>query len=466
MGDIDFSDKYEPLFELLTARQDLADLRMLVNNMKGKPTKPMLDKLERLVQLAAVDTVLISGGRDSGKTFGFGVFCGVASYVYGHRILYTRQTMSSTDNSITKALDNRLELLKIDSFFTYANHNYTVKRGKGVISITGQRTSSGTQTAKLKSIEDYSVFATEEGEELTDYEAWQKIKRSIRATDVQCVSVIVFNPPTKNHFLYKEFYQNVPAGFNGIKDRVMYIHTTYLDNGKENMAEHNWNEYEELRLLYEQYEAMDDNQRKTCDKKIFKGWRTYRTSILGGFRDVAEGVIFDYTIGKFPALADCEYKPIYGADQGFTHPTAVIKIYVDKKRKKVYLKQVFYKTGCSESQVYEAIKTEVGSSKIWCDDAAAMFIKGLKDRGLNIEGAKKPKIKDRILLALDYEIIIDPDSEDLLDEMDLYRWAKTKSGDKLEKEEPVDEDNHAIDAWMYAFYRWLNAKIGRPGEYS
>ena len=34
------------------------------------------------------------------------------------------------------------------------------------ITITGQKTSTGTQTARLKSLENYSIFETEEAEEL------------------------------------------------------------------------------------------------------------------------------------------------------------------------------------------------------------------------------------------------------------------------------------------------------------
>ena len=89
---IQFSEKYNPLFEILTA--------------KGTTS-----------QLAKIDTILISGGRDSGKSFALSTFVGVASSDYNHRILYTRQTMSSTDNSITQALDNRLEMLGVSQEF-------------------------------------------------------------------------------------------------------------------------------------------------------------------------------------------------------------------------------------------------------------------------------------------------------------------------------------------------------------
>lgn len=158
---IKFSKKYNPLFQLLKAREN--------NNS----------------ELSKVDTVLISGGRDSSKTFTVGSFSVLASADWNHRILYTRYTMSSTDNSITAALENRMELLGLDSEFTFANHDYQHKYSRGKITITGHKTSSGNQSAKLKSLEDYSMFITDEGEELPSFEDWKKIKLSIRAKDVQ-----------------------------------------------------------------------------------------------------------------------------------------------------------------------------------------------------------------------------------------------------------------------------------------
>jgi phage terminase large subunit len=451
---IKFSDKYQPLFELLNANNEIQALLEI-----PKLNRNGISRLEYLRALKSVDTILVSGGRDSGKTFCLGCVVTVATNENGHRVLYTRQTMSSTDNSITAALENRMEIMGVESDYTFANNNYTCKHNYGKISITGQKTSVGTQTAKLKSLEDYSIFITDEGEELTDYEDWKKIKRSMRAKDVQCLSIISFNPPSKRHWIYQEFYQNVSEGFNGIIDNVLYIHTTYLDNGQENMAEQNWKDYERLRIQYEKYEAIPKSQRELIPRsdRMYKDWREYKTVILGGFRDIAEGVIFDYSIGAF---VENPYENTYGADQGFTHASAVIKVNVDRAQKKIYLKQILHKTGQTESQIYEAIKTECGFSRIWCDDAAAMFIKGLKDKGLNIKGAKKPKIKDRILAALDYEIIVDPDSDELIDEFNEYRWSDHKT-----KEAPVDEKNHGMDAWGYAFYRIINTSIANPGSH-
>lgn len=408
---ISFSEKYEPLFYLLE---------------KEHPQ---------------VDTVLISGGRDSGKTFAVGCFVGTAAEQYNHRVLYTRQTMSSTNNSITRALDNRLELLGISDCFTFANNDYTSKNGKGIISITGQKTSTGTQTAKLKSLEDYSIFITDEGEELTSYDEWEKIKRSIRATDVQCFSLISFNPPTKNHWLYSEFYENVPEGFNGVIGKVMYIHTTYLDNGKDNMALHNWEEYERLRKVYEYYLSVPVDERLRLPKKIIREYKNYKNTILGSFRDSAEGIIFEYTIGEFK---EPEYGLVYGMDQGFNDPTTLIKVNVDKKENKIYLKEIFYEVGKTESDIYLSIKDEVKDNRIWCDSAVPMLVAGLRRKGLNIKSCEKPKILDSIYAMLDFEIIVEENSLNLIRELNNYKWNDNR------QDEPIDAFNHAIDAARYA----------------
>ena len=320
---IKFSKKYNPLFDLLLARDCVESLsfkglikkdRLAVDKILECLTDPALYELDDedvddlnseldayrskglrgqelqtfnyYFKLSKVDTVLMSGGRDSGKTYGLGCFVGAATSQANHRVLYTRQTMTSTRNSISKGLENRLESMGIEHLYKYANYEYTstIKGAKGLITITGQKTSSGTQTAKLKSLEGYSIFITDEGEELESLEVWVKIKRSIRAQDVQCLNIISFNPPTKSHFLFKEFYAGVTEGFNGVIDNVLYIHTTYKDNGRENMAEHNWNDYEQLRKAYENYLKVPASKRKDLPRSVQLDAREYKNAVRGGFR--------------------------------------------------------------------------------------------------------------------------------------------------------------------------------------
>ena len=479
--EIEFSDRYQPLFDLLECwdelhrlsvkglnRRKLGRYRQLKKSLQSEDnsdhhvelynirriglTPEEIEDLEYWELLSTVDTVLISGGRDSGKSFALSLFNALACADFGHRILYTRQTMSSTDSSIKSAINERLELLEIDNEFEFANNNFNHNSSGGKITITGQKTSSGTQTAKLKSLENFSIFETDEAEELESYKDWKKIKRSLRAKDVQCLAIMCFNPPTRQHFIYKEFYAGIPEGFNGIKKGVMYIHTNYLDNGKENMAEHNWNEYESKRKDYEYYCSLSEEDQKTVEKSIIKNYRSYKYEILGGFKENAEGVIFNnWKTGEF----DESLPSIYGMDFGSTDPTTLVKFAINKKKKKIYVKELLYKTGMSTSEIISVISSHLSKTDLLvCDYAEPLTIKEIKKQGFNAkECVKGPdSIKNGIKALLDYEIIIDPDSENAIIEFQEYCWNDKKS------DTPIDDYNHIIDAIRYCLQQITTKK--------
>ena len=58
---------------------------------------------------------------------------------------------------------------------------------------------------------------------------------------------------------------------------------------------------------------------------------------------------------------------------------------------------------------------------------------------------------------LDYDLIVDPGSENLIKELNNYKWLEKKS------QTPVDAFNHLIDAVRYAIGYQL--KNPRSGEY-
>lgn len=442
---ITFSEIYQPLFDLLEARNVVNSESFCVDYNESEQ--------KYWIDLSKVDTVLISGGRDSGKSFALSCWNPIASADYNHRILYTRQTMSSTDNSITEALENRMEMLGYDHRFELANKIYSVVDGVGKISITGQKTSVGTQTAKLKSLEDFSVFETDEGEELESYDNWKKVKRSMRAKDVQTLSIIVFNPPTVDHWLYSTFYEDVVEGFNGIKNKVLYIHSTYLDNGKENMTEANWNEYEDLRKDYELY--LNTKDKHLLPKKIENNYKEYKYQILGGFRLKAEGVVIDnWSIGEFNPN---NLQVSYGQDYGFSNdPTTLVEVAIDKKLNKLYVKELLYKPNLITSQIADINILNCGRSLIVADSAEPRLIDELNRLGCNIVPVKKPQgsITAGVMLMQDFEIIVDPNSHNIVKEFNNHIYAD--KGSKTYK----DTYNHLIDAIRYNVYFHL-AQINR-----
>lgn len=218
--EIDIAQKYQPLFDLPLARKVI----------RGESDELDMDYARKL---AKVDTVVMSGGRNSGKSYVLGLFDSFITAEHEYKTLFTRYTLTSAKDSIIPNFMAKMEALGYaDEFKTVEN---TVKaknpKRKGSVVFKGIKTSGGNQTAALKSLEDFSCFIVDEAEEVPDFETWQKIYLSIRTSTHQNLSIISFNPPDDEHWIYKEFFakRGVPGCSNIIKDNVMYIHTTYLD---------------------------------------------------------------------------------------------------------------------------------------------------------------------------------------------------------------------------------------------
>ena len=86
------------------------------------------------------------------------------------------------------------------------------------------------------------------------------------------------------------------------------------------------------------------------------------------------------------------------------------------------------------------------------------LIHEIKSKGLNIiEAIKGPgSISAGIALLQDYELIISPDSTNIIKELNNYCWLEKKSNT------PVDDYNHALDAIRYAVsYQLVNPNKGK-----
>ncbi len=419
--DVELSPAYQPLFELLECW----------NITSNKDFKKIYSVQEQAywMSLRGVDTIIIKGGRDSGKSFAESVWIPIAVKDYNHRVLHTRYTMNSTDHSISEALTERMDLMNITQDFDYASNTYTSKGNDGKIFITGQKTSSLNQTAKLKSLENFSIFVTDEAEEVKTYEEWDKIRKSIRAKDVQCFNVLIFNPPTREHWLFTELYEDmdVKEAFCGVKENILYIHTTYLDN-IDHIAEHNLREYQKLKASYDIYEPMTMIQREGISPKTKKEWKKYKHIVLGGFLDVADGVIYeDWEDGEFNEnLPSC-----YGLDFGFNDPDALTKVALDKNEMKIYIKELYFKNNTGSSTLQEILLNIVGRKDLIIGDAAQKrLINDLYYGGLNIKRCKKGggSVQRGIKTIQGYTLIIDPASVNIRKALNNYVWHDSRAG--------------------------------------
>ena len=367
---------------------------------------------------------IVTGGRGSGKSFEVNRFNTLLSFESNHKILFTRVTMTSAHLSIIPEFQEKIELLELKDHFDVNRNEILNTTSSSSIIFKGLKTSSGDQTANLKSLQGVTTWVLDEAEELTDEKVFDKINLSLRQKGVQNRVILILNPSTKEHWIYKRFFEDagVKENFTGVKGDVTYIHSTYLDN----------------------IENLDDSFINEVNRIKKRSPLKYEHVILGGWLDKAEGVVFtNWSYGKF----NPDNKQVsFGQDFGFSiDPTTLIAVAIDKAKKKIYVKEHLYKPNLTTSQIAYINKEVCGSSLIVADSAEPRLIDELSRRQINIVPCEKGQgsINLGVTLMQDYDIIVDNESHNIAKEFNNYVY--TDKGSKLYK----DDFNHAIDAIRY-----------------
>ena len=181
---------------------------------------------------------IVSGGRGGAKSFTVQTFLRDLTYQEGHKIALTRYTMTSAEKSVIPEFTEKIEMENVEAHFELTGRTYKNTTSGSELYFMGLKISSGVQTASLKSIHGLSTWYMEEAEELIDDGTdetectFDKIDNSIRTKGVDLRTILTWNPSTEESFIYQRFFKDagVDITFNGVKDGVLYIYTTYLDN--------------------------------------------------------------------------------------------------------------------------------------------------------------------------------------------------------------------------------------------
>ena len=379
---------------------------------------------------------LLTGGRGSGKSFAVALNTLVLSFdnKCQHKILFTRYTLRSASISIIPEFKEKIELMEWDSLFHITNNEITNLETGSKILFRGIKTSSGDQTANLKSLQGITTWIIDEAEEMVDEDVFDKIDFSVRQKGAKNRVVMVMNPSTKEHWIYQRFYENagVQAGYSGIKGETSYCHSTYLDN-IEHLSESYINRIKEMKERRPQ---------------------RYKHTIEGAWLEKAEGVIFsNWSLGEFKEIG----KPVFGQDYGFSNdPSTLVKTSIDKENKIIYVQLCFYKTQLTTSALSLLNKEFAQNNLIVGDSAEPRLITELSRTCTVVPAIKgQGSVNYGISLLQDYDLIIDPESTELIKELNNYVWLEKKS------QTPSDNWNHCLDALRYSVsYQLQNPNQG------
>lgn len=255
----------------------------------------------------------------------------------------------------------------------------------------------------------------------------QLTKRLRGKSDKDKYIILAFNPILRSHFIYQDYFQNWQDDKSVYEDEnLLIVKSTYRDNmflteRDRELLESEKDEY--WRNVY-----VDGNW-GILGHVIFKNWRV---------EDLSDRIPqFDHIFN--------------GCDFGYSSdPNAIIRVHLDKKRKKIYVFDEWYQAGMSDNDLVTVLNEMIGKEYITCDSAEPKTIDYLAGEGINAVGAVKgaDSINRGIRWLQGFEIIIDVRCQQFKNEIEQYHWLEDKNGNAMAR--ACDVNNHLIDALRYA----------------
>lgn len=222
------------------------------------------------------------------------------------------------------------------------------------------------------------------------------------------------------------------------RDDSIVIDSTFLNN-IQNLTEG------QLQELMEAKRKAKDEENKGIKGYWYNWWRVYGLGIPG----IVEGAIFtNWETGEFD-----ETLPYgFGLDFGVKDQDALLKCAVDNRNEKIYWHECIYQNNLSTNELKELINKSVKYNDLIVADTSGK--RTIKDfRGdFNIKPVDKPNIVESIKKIMNYQIVVTPESKNLIKELKNYAWLDKKG------EVPSDENNHLIDAGRYISWTLLKKK--------
>lgn len=177
---------------------------------------------------------------------------------------------------------------------------------------------------------------------------------------------------------------------------------------------------------------------------------------LADFRKI-EGLVYKEFRQDVHVFKDEEPKNVInrlaGVDFGFTNPTAVLTILKDFDNSYWVMKE-WYERGRTDAEIADVVAVE-NFNDVYPDPESPSAIEEMRKRGVNVKEVVKNKdsIKNGInrvrALLMQRKLHIHASCTNLINEFETYRYP-SKPNEKNEHENPIKENDHALDALRYA----------------
>lgn len=239
-----------------------------------------------------------------------------------------------------------------------------------------------------------------------------------------------FNPIMRTHWIYQDYF--VPIGWRDDQTehqdgRLSILKTWYIHN----------------RFLTP--DDIDDLENEKDD--YFRNVYTF-----GNWGVLGDVIFTNWEIADLSGMVDQFTNHRHGLDFGFSSdPAAVVATHYDRKRKTIYIYRELYERGLTNDVLAQEARGIVGTADVICDSAEPKSIAELQQYGLRAAPASKGR--DSILHGIQWlqqqRIVVDKTCINVQNELQQYQWKKDRDGNSMRQ--PVDKNNHLIDALRYAY---------------
>ena len=373
---------------------------------------------------------LIWGGRASGKSYA------VAQSVLidmltkeNYFIAFVRKVKESIRDSQYREFKNITRDTGTEHLFEFLINPMKIRCRLNNNEIT---CSAIDEPEKIKSLSRCNRIWIEEATQIT-FDDYITISLSLRGEERRYLD-LTFNPEKSSWIKDYFFFEDGKTIKN--PDLVYNLHTTYLDNRYAG---------EDIQLKFEQLLEMNES--------------LYRLNVLGDWIEPEDRIFKNIVVvPELPADLKCEG---YGADFGYNDPCTLV--HCGYKDKTIYIDECIYQSGLTDEAFaqlcYKVIPFENRNKVIVCDSSKPSSIMALNRRELRALGVQKTYKTSRgfrydvINEMLNYQIAITERSIHARREFANYSWQKRNS---QVLDEPVDYDDHTIDAVKYWFWHHHN----------
>jgi phage terminase large subunit len=371
---------------------------------------------------------VVTGGAGSGKSYAVAQHIVLASMTpqnLGRKFLCVRKVARTLRNSVFALLRDIISEMGLAQWFRVNRSEMTLVSPIGVeIMMTGLD-----DVEKLKSVHGMTDIWIEEATEL-QRDDLRQLDLRLRGMGHEKRVVMTFNPILNTHWLKREFFDEPRLNARITK-------TTYKDNA-----------------------FLDAEYRQHLEELKERSPYFYQVYTLGEWGVLGNVVFTDFVIEDFDYGPDDLESFGGGIDFGYNHPSAIV--WAGMRDGEVYVFDEVYERKLTNADLVDVLRG-IDQDKRWsyiADSAEPDRIEEFRRDGFNVSPAKKGKssIKYGVDWLRQRRIHIHKTRcPHTAEEVMSYHYKEDRNGDTID--EPVDLNNHAIDALRYHFEEMWTGEV-------